>query len=126
MKHVSITWVFLSVLVLGARVSNAQGLIPVSEAEYAEIPEWGASDLLKPDVWYGFAANSARRDSIVNGVLPKVYSLRNYCPLPVMQGDAYVSVGWATSYFQLSTQVNALQGRTDDLEKQLTAFDPLY
>jgi hypothetical protein len=104
----------------------AQGLVPVSEAEYAEIPGWGESDLLKPDVWYGFAANSSRRDSVFNGILPSSYSLRSFCPLPVMQGDAYVSVGWATSYFQLSTQVNALQNRTDELEKQLTAFDPLY
>jgi hypothetical protein len=126
MKHLEITLCLLSVLMLDTCMLQAQGLIPVSEAEYAEIPEWGANELLNQDVWYGFAANSARRDSILKGALPEVYSLRSYCPLPVMQGDAYVSVGWATSYFQLSTQVNALQGRTDELEKQLTAFDPLY
>jgi hypothetical protein len=117
---------FLPVLVCFTNLMQAQGLIPVSEAEYAEIPEWGETDLLKPDVWYGFAANTTRRDSIYSGVLPEAYSLRRFCPLPVMQGDAYVSVGWAASYFQLSTQVNALQNRTDELEKQLTAFDPLY
>lgn len=117
---------FLPVFVCLNTSMQAQGLIPVSEAEYAEIPEWGAADLLKPDVWYGYAANASRRDSIYGGVLPEGYSLRRFCPLPVMQGDAYVSVGWATSYFQLSTQVNALQNRTDELEKQLTAFDPLY
>jgi hypothetical protein len=126
MKHLVITLCLLSVIMLDTWMLQAQGLIPVSEAEYAEIPEWGANELLNQDVWYGFAANSARRDSILKGALPQVYSLRSYCPLPVMQGDAYVSVGWATSYFQLSTQVNALQGRTDELEKQLTAFDPLY
>jgi hypothetical protein len=126
MKHLVITLCLLSVFMLDTWMLQAQGLIPISEAEYAEIPEWGANELLNQDVWYGFAANSARRDSIIKGALPEVYSLRSYCPLPVMQGDAYVSVGWATSYFQLSTQVNALQGRTDELEKQLTAFDPLY
>ncbi len=126
MKHLVITLCLLSVFMLDTWMLQAQGLIPVSEAEYAEIPEWGANELLKQDVWYGFAANSARRDSILMGALPEVYSLRSYCPLPVMQGDAYVSVGWAASYFQLSTQVNVLQGRTDELEKQLTAFDPLY
>jgi hypothetical protein len=126
MKHLVITLCLLSFFMLDTWMLQAQGLVPVSEAEYAEIPEWGANELLKQDVWYGFAANSARRDSILKGALPEVYSLRSYCPLTVMQGDAYVSVGWATSYFQLSTQVNALQGRTDELEKQLTAFDPLY
>ena len=126
MKQLVILLGLLSVLLIESGRVQGQGLLPVSEAEYAEIPEWGAADLLKPDVWYGFAANASRRDSIFGGVLPEGYSLRRFCPLPVMQGDAYVSVGWATSYFQLSTQVNALQNRTDELEKQLTAFDPLY
>jgi hypothetical protein len=126
MKQLFIVLGLLSVLLIESVRVQGQGLLPVSEAEYAEIPEWGAADLLKPDVWYGFAANASRRDSIFGGVLPEGYSLRRFCPLPVMQGDAYVSVGWATSYFQLSTQVNALQNRTDELEKQLTAFDPLY
>lgn len=126
MKQLVIVLGLLSVLLIESVRVQGQGLLPVSEAEYAEIPEWGAADLLKPDVWYGFAANASRRDSIFGGVLPEGYSLRRFCPLPVMQGDAYVSVGWATSYFQLSTQVNALQNRTDELEKQLTAFDPLY
>jgi hypothetical protein len=53
-----------------------------------------------------------------------VYSLRNYCPSIVDQGIYSNCVGWAVSYYAMSTRLYYLMGLKDDNLKKMLSLDP--
>lgn len=85
---------------------SSQGLV-FDQKEYNAIPEWETNEL-------GFSNN-----------LPKKYSLRKYCP-PVAKQDGSTCVGWATAYAGMSIMYNIQNNITDEYQKLLFAFDPLF
>jgi hypothetical protein len=80
-----------------------------------------SANYLNTNVW-----QPPRKLGYSQSLLPKSYSLKKYCPVAKNQGLIATCVGWAVAYAGLTTAQNARMGLTDDFEKQIRAFDPLF
>ncbi|MFM7079614.1 MAG: hypothetical protein ACKOYC_07455 [Bacteroidota bacterium] len=56
---------------------------------------------------------------------PATYSMRQYCPPPLMQ-EGSTCVGWAVAYGTMSTMFNNLMEVTDPTQKYFLSFDPNF
>jgi hypothetical protein len=104
-------------------ITLSQGLTPVAKEKFDNYSEWSTSSEAETRGFgYGFGPEIT---PIKESDLPGSITLAPFCPPSLNQGYGYTSVGWAVSYFAMSTQMNAILGISDLDLKSLLAFDPL-